>query len=80
MVATDQWSSLRVAHGDDVKLSHLMRVGAVLGILPYGVVPTRMWANDYGSREPRTVTDADRERIARAEAKRARKAAKRGAP
>jgi hypothetical protein len=36
-----------------------------------------MWANDYGSREPRTVTDADRERIARAEAKRARKAAKR---
>ncbi len=52
----------------------------MLGILPYGVVPTRMWANDYGSREPRTVTDADRERIARAEAKRARKAAKRGAP
>ena len=69
-----------MAHGDAVKLSHLMRVGAVLGILPPGTVPTRMWANDYERREPREQTAADRERIARAEAKRARKAAKRGAP
>ncbi len=62
-----------------MRLSHLLAVGVTLGILPPGVAPTRMWANDYEPREPRVQTAADRERIARAEAKRARKAAKRGA-
>lgn len=62
-----------------MRLSHLLAVGATLGILPPGVAPARMWANDHEPRKPRAQTAADRERIARAEAKRARKAAKRGA-
>jgi len=63
-----------------VRLAHLLAIGATLGILPPGAAPARMWANDYEPRGPREQTAADRERIARAEAKRARKAARRGAP
>jgi len=62
-----------------VRLSHLLAVGAALGMLPPGVTPPRLWGRGDEEREPRVQTAADRERIARAEAKRARKAAKRGA-
>lgn len=62
-----------------MRLAQVLAVATAIGLSSYGP-RTRQWANDYEPREPREQTAADRERIARAEAKRARKAAKRGAP
>jgi hypothetical protein len=59
-----------------VRLAQILAVAAAIGIAPHGP-RTRQWANDYEPRTPRALSDAERERIARAEAKRARKAAAR---
>jgi hypothetical protein len=59
-----------------VRLAHVLAVASALGIAPQRS-GTRQWADDREPREPIEKPVADRERIARAEEKRARKAAAR---